>query len=396
VVTDAHKIRVWEPVDHPFEPGVMQQVYHVAALPITEGVRLMPDGHQGIGGPVGAVVATRGAIVPAVTGVDIGCGMLAARTSLNAERLDKLAAIRAAIEDAVPVGGPGVKGSWSETRREATRPPSVRTTWDRALATRYEAIIAAHPKIRGVTWEQLGSLGTGNHFIEVCLDEMQRVWIMLHSGSRGVGNRIGTYFIDQARRAWEKNPERVALPDRDLAWLTEGTPLFEDYIEALTWAQDYALHNRALMLHLVSSAMQTALGPFDLIEDVVQCHHNYATRNGEVWITRKGAIDASAGRLGIIPGSMGAKSFIVRGRGNPASYQSSSHGAGRRMSRGQAKRTITVDQHVAATVGVECRKDARVLDESPAAYKSIDAVMAAQRDLVEVVHTLKQVVCVKG
>jgi tRNA-splicing ligase RtcB len=267
------------------------------------------------------------------------------------------------------------------------------------MARDYAAITADHPKIeRGLTAEQLGTLGTGNHFIEVCLDTHGRVWVMLHSGSRGVGNRIGTYFIEKAKS--EMRRRGVELADRNLAYLSEGSEVFDDYVRAVRFAQGFAATNRRLMLDRVLDVLRAQLPPFELGAAAVNCHHNYVAREHhfgkDVWVTRKGAVSAREGELGIIPGSMGAKSFIVRGTGNRESFTSCSHGAGRRMSRGEAKRRITLEQHVAATAGVECRKDQSVIDESPAAYKSIDAVMAAQSDLVAVVETLRQVVCVKG
>jgi len=245
----------------------------------------------------------------------------------------------------------------------------------------------------------LGTLGTGNHFIEVCLDEAGAVWVMLHSGSRGVGGRIGSHFIELAKLEMER--WFIHLPDRDLAYLSEGSQYFNDYIEVVGWAQDFALVNRQLMMEATLGAISTALGrPVKTGATAVNCHHNYVSREHHfgknVLVTRKGAVRAREGDLGIIPGSMGARSYIVRGKGNPDSFHSCSHGAGRAMSRTEAKKRFTLEEHAAATAGVECRKDSEVIDETPAAYKDIDAVMAAQVDLVDVVHTLKQVVCVKG
>jgi tRNA-splicing ligase RtcB len=358
----------------------------------------MPDCHWGMGATIGSVIPTIDAIVPAAVGVDLGCGMVAQRTTLTAEDLpDSLAAIRDAIERAVPVGGPGERGSWKEWGRHGV-PASVTSEWKR-LAPEYAAIVAKHSKLeRGLTVEQLGTLGTGNHFIEVCLDEDGMVWVMLHSGSRGIGNRIGTYFIEKAKE--EMRREHVRLPDANLAYLKEGSRHFDDYVRAVGFAQDFARTNRTLMLARVLDVLRAHLPPFELDATAVNCHHNYVAREhhfgADVWVTRKGAVSARRDELGIIPGSMGAQSFIVRGKGNRESFTSCSHGAGRRMSRGEAKRRITLAQHVEATAGIECRKDARVIDESPAAYKDIAAVMAAQADLVEIVHTLRQVVCVKG
>ncbi|MCC7139002.1 MAG: RtcB family protein [Planctomycetes bacterium] len=385
----------------PLEDEARAQLENVARLPfVGPWVAVMPDVHWGIGATVGSVIPTRGAIVPAAVGVDIGCGMMAVRTDLAASHLpDDLHPVRTAIERAVPHGrtdggGPGDRGAWRHL------PPATVRAWT-ALQARFDAVTERHPRLRkGNTANHLGTLGTGNHFIEVCLDEADRVWFLLHSGSRGVGNRIGTYFIEQARASLEARDAR--LPDRDLAWLEEGSPLFHDYVEAVSWAQDFAAENRRLMMASVVEAVRAVDGmaPFSAELEAVNCHHNYVRRErhgGEdLLVTRKGAVRAGRGELGIIPGSMGARSFIVRGKGNPDSFESCSHGAGRAMSRNAAKRRYSVADHVAATAHVECRKDADVVDETPMAYKDIDAVMAAQADLVEVVHTLRQVVCVKG
>jgi len=387
-------IRVWEPAGHPMEAPVMEQAARVAGLPITEAVCLMPDAHFGIGGPVGGVIATRAAVVPALVGVDIGCGMLAARTDLRREALDgRWPTLRAAIEAHIPVGGPGIKGSWQD-RRET--PAAVSAAWE-ALEPRFRGILARHPGVKASpAATQLGTLGGGNHFVEVCVDPEDAVWLMLHSGSRGVGNRIGSYFIARARE--QAQAARRRLPDEHLAWLDEETPLFRDYIEAVGWAQDYARTNRRLMLDALAASVRAVLGrDFESAREAVDCHHNYIQPlGGGRYLTRKGAVSARAGEPGIIPGSMGARSFIVRGLGNAASYESCSHGAGRRMSRGEARRTFSLEDHARATAGVECRKDAGVLDETPGAYKDIDSVMAAQSDLVEITTTLRQVVSVKG
>lgn len=377
------------------EPHARAQLANVARLPIVFGhVAAMPDVHAGIGATVGAVIPTRRAIIPAAVGVDIGCGMNAVRLSLTAEQLpDSLARVRAAIERAVPVGFD--EHGESASRRDACA----------HLARRLDSIVHKHPKIAKMQrdhekkWvRQMGSLGGGNHFIEVCLDESGRLWVMLHSGSRGIGNCIGQYFIARAREAMQQRD--VHLPDRDLAWLDEGSKPFGDYVEAVGWAQDYAMANRREMMELILGALRRELPQFEATSEAINCHHNYVTQEqhfGErVWVTRKGAISAREGELGIIPGSMGARSYIVRGKGNPDSFCSCAHGAGRRMSRAEAKRRFSRADLEAQTQGVECRKDKGVLDEIPGAYKDIDAVMADQADLVEVVHTLKQVVCVKG
>jgi tRNA-splicing ligase RtcB (3'-phosphate/5'-hydroxy nucleic acid ligase) len=385
----------------PFEPEARAQLERVAELPfIHKWVAAMPDVHHGKGATVGSVIPTHGAIIPAAVGVDIGCGMIASRTSLVASQLpDNLRALRSAIEAAVPHGrtdngGPGDKGAWAKV------PSAQRDAW-RELEPGYRRIVAKHSKLdRGAHVGHLGTLGTGNHFIEICLDEQDHVWFMLHSGSRGVGNRIGTYFIELAKKDMKR--WFVRLPDADLAYFPEGTEHFDDYVMAVGWAQDYARENRELMMRAVVEAVQkTGLVPaFTAAREAVNCHHNYVSREhhyGEdVLVTRKGAVSARQGELGIIPGSMGARSFIVRGLGNPESFHSCSHGAGRAMSRTEAKRRFSLEDHRAATACVECRKDAEVIDETPAAYKPIEQVMEAQRDLVEVVHTLRQVVCVKG
>ena len=379
------------------------QLRHAALLPIVgPHIAVMPDVHMGIGATVGSVIPTRGAIIPAAVGVDIGCGMMAKRTSLTASELPSdLGPLRDIIEEAVPHGrtdngGKNDKGAWH------TLPDAVAERWQDELGARWERIADKHPRLRrGSSVEQLGTLGGGNHFVEVCLDEEQHVWFMLHSGSRGVGNRTGQHFIELAKKDMERLD--IRLPERDLAYLTEGTEHFDDYVEAVGWAQDYARTNRELMMAAVIRAVKRSkIVGRQFMTDVmaVNCHHNYVERERhfgqDLWITRKGAVRAGAGDLGIIPGSMGAKSFIVRGKGNPESFSSCSHGAGRRMSRTEAKQRFTLKDHRQATAGVECRKDKDVIDETPAAYKDIDAVMAAQADLVEIVHTLKQVICVKG
>ena len=384
----------------PVDDKAREQLSRAAKMPfIFKHVAAMPDVHVGIGATVGSVIPTKGAVIPAAVGVDIGCGMMAARTSLMASDLpDNLAGIRSAIEAAVPHGrsvhrGGRDKGSWGDP------PAAVVDVWAK-LAERFGRIVAKYPRLKNTNnLVHLGTLGTGNHFIELCLDEEQRVWVMLHSGSRGVGNAIGTFFIELAKQDMRK--WHVNLPDEDLAYFPEGTDHFDDYVEAVEWAQDFAALNRQVMMRHVLDAVRSQIAkPFDAEVDAVNCHHNYVAREqhfGEnVLVTRKGAVRAAKGTMGIIPGSMGAKSFIVRGLGNAESFDSCSHGAGRVMSRTQAKKLVTLDEHIADTAGVECRKDAGVIDETPKAYKPIEAVMAAQADLVEIVHTLKQVVCVKG
>lgn len=382
----------------PVEDAARQQLMNTARLPfIYKHLAVMPDVHLGKGSTIGSVIPTIGAIIPAAVGVDIGCGMIAARTSLVAADLpDSLHRLRSAIEAAVPHGktfGKRDSGAWSEA------PAAVDAMWQ-ALAPGFRRITDKHPKLaRSNNRLHLGTLGTGNHFIEVCVDEADGVWFMLHSGSRGVGNAIGSLFIELAQA--DMRQHLANLPDRDLAYFTEGSRHFDDYVEAVGWAQDYARRNRALMMEAVVAAARREIPkPFRADLEAVNCHHNYVQREThfgrEVLVTRKGAVSAQRGQLGIIPGSMGAKSFIVRGLGHEDSFCSCSHGAGRRMSRTQAKKQFSLADQVRATAGVECRKDADVIDEIPMAYKDIDAVMAAQSELVEIVHTLRQVVCVKG
>ena len=381
----------------PVEDKARQQLRNIATLPfVGPWVAVMPDVHLGIGATVGSVVPTRGAIIPAAVGVDIGCGMAAVRTTLTANDLpDDLALLRSSIERSIPVGnGPG-----GDHRRI---PDSIETKLAQSdLMAQLAAIRDKHPKIRpDKVDKQIGTLGGGNHFIEICLDESDRVWVMLHSGSRGTGNLVGTYFIELARRQLEKRVLGFHLPDKDLAFFLEGEPLFDDYVAAVSWAQDYARANREAMMTRVLHEMRHRLPKFQLDKEAVNCHHNYVQREDHfgqsLLVTRKGAVSAREGELGIIPGSMGARSYIVRGKGNADSFHSCSHGAGRVMSRTAARARITLKEHREATAHVECRKDAGVIDESPAAYKDIDAVMAAQRDLVDVVHTLRQMVCIKG
>ena len=383
----------------PIEEEAARQLRNVARLPIIhKWVAAMPDVHWGIGATVGSVIPTVGAVIPAAVGVDIGCGMMAVQTTLSANDLpESLRELRAAIERAVPHGRePGRRdpGAW-------THPPAAAQAAWATLAPGFDAIADKHPAVRqSNTLTQLGTLGSGNHFIETCLDEGDRVWFMLHSGSRGVGNKVGRYFIELAKkdmRAIVRN-----LPDQDLAYFSEGTRHFSDYVEAVEWAQQFAMMNRRLMMDAILGAVATVPGlpPFSTADVAVNCHHNYVAREhhygADVLVTRKGAVRARRGDLGIIPGSMGARSYIVRGKGHPESFESCSHGAGRAMSRTAAKRRFSLADHAAATRGVECRKDAGVIDETPGAYKPIEAVMAAQRDLVDIVHTLRQVVCVKG
>ena len=393
VITEGEKpIKVWT---DELDSRSRAQLVNLSKLPfIHRHVAAMPDVHAGIGATIGSVIATDKAIIPAAVGVDIGCGMAAARTSLSAEQLDErvLKKVFDQISRDVPVGRSQHKDDRALT--DAAKP----------FAAPLDTMTDKHPQLlkafgRFSNWvNQIGTLGGGNHFIEVCLDESGRVWVMLHSGSRGIGNAIGHYFIELARRDMER--WMIQLPDRDLAYLPEGTEHFDDYVAAVSWAQHYARANRDQMMALVLAALARHLPAFSVTDEVVNCHHNYVERENHyganVWVTRKGAIRAREGDLGIIPGSMGARSYIVRGKGNPESFSSCAHGAGRRMSRTAAEKQFTQADLAEQTQGVICRKDKGVLDEIPGAYKDIDQVMANQADLVEVVHTLKQVICVKG
>lgn len=386
--------------DMEVEEAAVQQITNISQLPILSGhIAVMPDVHMGKGATVGSVIPTRSAIIPAAVGVDIGCGMVAAMTNLTAEDLpESLYSLRNAIERDIPVGFnehakgiPSVSGPYADVLRKNLTKTML--AWD-GLAMKSRLGRADEKRIG----RQIGTLGGGNHFIEICLDVNNNVWVMLHSGSRGIGNQIGTVAIEMAKeqaakRAW-------GLPDKDLAWLDEGTQDFDDYIEAMHWAQDYARFNRDTMMNLVLAVLRHKIPKMKVIGEVINCHHNFTSLEEhfgqEMWITRKGAVSASAGQMGIIPGSMGAKSFIVKGKGNPDSYCSCSHGAGRKHSRNQARKLFTSLDLQAQTAGVECRKDDAVLDEIPGAYKDIQAVMDAQSDLVEIVTTLKQVLCIKG
>ena len=397
--TSGSPLKLWDSHDA-FEDGAMEQLRNVAKLPfIHRHVAGMPDVHWGMGATIGSVIATKGAIVPAAVGVDIGCGMMAVRLSLTANDLpDNLHQIRSDIEAAVPHGrtdngGPNDRGAWGEL------PLDLKHIWI-GMVGGYNSILEKHPKAKAYNTDRhLGTLGTGNHFIEICLDEEDRVWAMLHSGSRGVGNKIGMYFINAAKEEMARYHITKYLPDKNLAYVVEHTDLFDDYVEAVEWAQEFALENRKIMMHSVLNVLHSHFD-FTATDTAVNCHHNYIGRENHfganVWVTRKGAVRARKGDLGIIPGSMGTGSFIVEGLGNKDSFCSCSHGAGRTMSRGQAKKTISMEQHVEAMKGIEARLDKDVLDESPAAYKDIGAVMKAQEDLVSVKHRLRQVINVKG
>jgi tRNA-splicing ligase RtcB len=385
------------------EASALQQLHNMATLPfIHKHIAVMPDVHWGMGSTVGSVIPTIRAIVPASVGVDIGCGMVAAKLSIRPDQLpDNLRGVRSALEAAIPHGrtdngAMNDRGAWGDV------PGTVVDEWTRLKEdTRFTEVKEKHSKL--ITQDsgarQLGTLGTGNHFVELCIDKENSLWLMLHSGSRGTGNRIGSYFIQKAKELMERY--YVKLPDADLAFIPEAEPIFGDYWKALSWAQDYALTNRRLMMSHAMAALSIELGiPVNEGMLAVNCHHNYVSKENHfgsnVYVTRKGAVRVREGEMGIVPGSMGARSFIVRGKGNADAFNSCSHGAGRRMSRGQAKKQFTLADMEAQTAGVECRKDADVIDEIPGAYKSIDEVMANQTDLVDVVAELKQILCVKG
>lgn len=398
-VENGRPVKMWTQ-GVPVEDEAKRQLENTAKMPfIFKHIAVMPDVHLGKGSTIGSVIPTIGAIIPAAVGVDIGCGMIAVRTSLHASDLpDNLSAVRDAIERAVPHGrevnrSKRDKGAWNDV------PETVNRAWLQ-LDPDFKQIIDKYPKLKNTNNRvHLGTLGTGNHFIEVCLDENQAVWFMLHSGSRGIGNAIGSLFIELAKKDMQRH--FINLPHQDLAYLVEGSEHYNDYVFAVDWAQRYARLNRETMMNNVIAAVRTVITkPFTLEMEAVNCHHNYVQKEQhfgqDVLVTRKGAVSAQAGELGIIPGSMGAQSFIVRGKGNPDAFCSCSHGAGRTMSRTEAKRRFSIEDQIKATAGVECRKDSDVIDEIPMAYKDIDAVMTAQSELVEIVHTLKQVVCVKG
>ena len=395
----------------PVETAALSQLHNLASMPfIHHHIAVMPDVHVGKGATIGSVIPTVKAIIPAAVGVDIGCGMIAQRLALKANELpDNLFNLRSEIEKAVPHGrtdngGKNDRGSWGDINKVVANNMTANVLWGNL-----EYILDKHAGLSKYwqperAFRHLGTLGTGNHFIELCIDEEQFCWVMLHSGSRGIGNAIGNYFISLAKKDMERY--YINLPDKDLAYIPEDSNVFPDYFEALNWAQAFAKLNRTTMMMNVLNVINKII-PHTILKtnltgytEAINCHHNYVSSEQHygkhVYITRKGAVSAKRGELGIIPGSMGAKSFIVRGLGNRESFNSCSHGAGRIMSRTEAKKLISLEQHKHDTDGVECRKDEDVLDETPRAYKNIDAVMESQKDLIEIVHTLKQVLCVKG
>lgn len=397
-------IKIWT---DDIETEAMDQLINMSKLPfIHKHIAVMPDVHAGKGSTIGSVIPTKGVIIPAAVGVDIGCGMMAVKTTLTADDLpDNLASIRSQIEAAIPHGrtdngGKNDKGCWTEYNQLIKNLQRMHFT--DSFVTCYGIITGKHPaaKHHKHIFESAGTLGTGNHFIEICLDESDVVWIMLHTGSRGPGNKIGSYFIQKAKEEMARYHITEYLPDKDLAYLVEYSALYDDYIDAVQWAQKFAEINRMIMMELVLYVLQSNVDGC-VIEDVaINCHHNYVARENHfganVNVTRKGAIRARKGDLGIIPGSMGGRSYIVKGLGNAESFNSCSHGAGRRMSRTKARELFSADDLIMQTMGIECPKDESRVDEIPAAYKNIDGVMHKQRDLVEVLHTLKQVINIKG
>lgn len=386
-----HPVKAWHDGVH-IDSNTIDQLTNLSDMPfIHKWVASMPDAHLGRGCAIGTVLATDKAIIPAAVGVDLGCGMQAVKTTLVASDLpEDLHDLRCDIESRVPVGKNGVKNM-----------PSVNSLhWNR-IANQFDAICTANPEAKlekSNHSNHMGSLGGGNHFIELCIDENQDVWMMLHSGSRGVGNSIGRFFIEKAKEEMERF--MIHLPDKDLSYLPEGSKYFNRYVQAVDWAQAFAKNNRDVMMYHALNSLREKTKPFQFDQMAIDCHHNYVQKENHyhknVWVTRKGAVSARSGQLGIIPASMGERSMIVRGLGNEEAFCSCSHGAGRVMSRSKAKELISMEEHVASLDGVECRKDSGVLDESPRAYKDIDSVMSAQDDLVEIVHVLKQVMCIKG
>lgn len=391
-------VKIWLTDLSEVESAALSQLKNLATMPFIakQGIAVMPDCHSGKGSTIGTVIATDKAIIPAAVGVDIGCGMNAVRLSIKGSQLpDSLAKIRSLIESLIPVGNN------NHLKEDVlNRNKQILDHGDSIAVTQVEDIIFRIKKdYVNHAAKQLGTLGGGNHFIELCIDENDDVWVMLHSGSRGVGNVIGSHFIEKAKEEMQRF--FIHLPDADLAYLPEGSQHFDDYVATVQWAQDYAMENRKQMMLRVIDALRIEL-PFEftITQEAINCHHNYVRKENHfgrnLWVTRKGAIRAGAGDLGIIPGSMGARSFIVRGKGNAESYCSCSHGAGRTMSRTKAKEMFTVADLIEQTKGIECLKTEDVLDEIPGAYKDIQKVMDNQTELVEIVHTLKQVMCIKG
>ncbi|MQS14302.1 RtcB family protein [Streptomyces kaniharaensis] len=385
-------IRMWtDPAT--VEGQAMQQLRNISSLPWLHGLAVMPDVHLGKGATVGSVIAMKGAVCPAAVGVDIGCGMSAVKTSLTAKDLpDDLSRLRSKIEQAIPVG----RGLHTDPVDPRKLHGFQTAGWD-DFWQRFDGVASEVKWRRERAMQQMGTLGSGNHFCELCIDETGSVWLMLHSGSRNIGKELAEHHMDVARSL----PHNQGLVDRDLAVFIADTPQMAAYRQDLFWAQEYAKHNRAVMMALFQNVVRREFAKAKVtFDEVISCHHNYVAEESydgvDLLVTRKGAIRAGNGDYGIIPGSMGTGSYIVRGLGNKAAFNSASHGAGRKMSRNAAKKRFTTNDLVEQTKGVECRKDSGVVDEIPGAYKSIEKVIEQQKDLVEVVAHLKQVVCVKG
>ena len=386
----------WLPPEQ-IEPAAMQQIVKIASMPfIYKHVAIMPDCHVGMGATVGSCIPTDGAIIPAAVGVDIGCGMVAVRTPLSRDDLPaRLSGIREGIERRIPLSAGKYNRSVSSTAKARV------ATLEKKAGER----LGLYRKLSGrADWRlQLGSLGSGNHFIEITLDESEGVWAFLHSGSRGIGNKIAMQHIRTAQRLMKR--ESIRLPDRDLAYLSEGTEEFDEYIRDLRWAQDFALLNREEMMDRVMTELSYTVygeggreGELEL--ERIQCHHNFTQKERhygkDVLVSRKGAIQAKEGQMGLIPGSMGTASYVVRGLGSVDAFETAPHGAGRRFSRTQARKRFTMDDFDRDMQGIEVRRSKEFIDELPGAYKDIDTVMEQSRDLVEIVHTFSQIVNVKG
>ena len=401
-----HPVKIWT---QDVESEALDQLKNCSTLPfIYKHIACMPDVHAGAGATIGSVIPTQHAVIPAAVGVDLGCGMQAIQLNLNANDLPSLSQLRHTLEEHIPHGrsdngGPNDVGRWTEEKINSLPFPfAIKEAWDKLQTENFKRLFSVYPKLfntHTTTWEQLCTLGSGNHFIEICLDETDTVWCVLHSGSRGIGNRIGTFFIDLAKQ--EMKDWFIQLADPNLAFLPEKSKHFKNYIDAVMWAQEYARQNRNLMMSIIKATLEYEFFNNETpIQTFIDCHHNYLALENHfkqnTWITRKGAIRARVGDVGIIPGSMGTKTYIVEGKGNPDPFMSCSHGAGRKMSRTKARKTFSVEDLKQQTLGVECCKEDRVLDEIPGAYKDIDQVMENQSDLVTIKHTLRQIINIKG
>lgn len=384
------------------EDAALAQLDEMCEMPfIYNHIAVMPDVHSGLGAVIGSVIPTIGAVMPSAVGVDIGCGMLAVKTNLKVGDLPSdLTTLRKEIENKIPHGRTN-NGQIGDKGAFDVMTPENAERWENNLSDWYENIVQKHPKAFSKNVKRhLGTLGTGNHFFEICLDLDDCVWFMIHSGSRGAGGKIGDYFINLAQKEMERYFLTEHLPNKDLAYFVEGTEYFDDYINAVLWAQEYANHNRLSMMNAAINVMKNSCPNLEVTDTQVHCQHNFVRKESHfgknVWITRKGAVCVREGDLGIIPASMGARSYIVEGLGNKDSYYSCSHGAGRKMSRKEAKKRFTVEDHKAAMAGIEARVDVDVIDETPMAYKPIDDVMEAQKDLVKIRYELRQILNIKG